>query len=204
MPATPAWLAPVESVLNRNIAARARAAALLRRLDGRSLQLQLTGMLRVRVLAQGGRLALLSGDDTAADAEICGSAGALLGMMAGTQPPAASAGNVQVRGDAEVASLYRELLSLARPDPEEEAARLIGDVAAHRLGNFVRGARGWLKGARDSAVANVAEYLTEEGRDVVNGTELDEYLRGVDAARESADRLEARLRRLERRSPGAG
>jgi ubiquinone biosynthesis protein UbiJ len=45
--------------------------------------------------------------------------------------------------------------------------------------------------------------LQEESRDLVNGTELDEFLRGVDELRETADRVEVRLARLEQRLKGA-
>ncbi len=204
MPATPAWLAPVENVLNRNIATQARAAAVCRRLEGKSLQLDVQGLIpvRVRALCERGRLALLAGDDAPADASIQGSAPALLAMMKGAATPAAGKGAVSVRGDAEVAELYRELLALVRPDPEEETARLFGDVAARRLGNVARQTVGWLKDAKRSVGENIAEYLTEESRDLVNRTELDEFLRAVDDLREGADRLEARIRRLDARAPG--
>ncbi len=203
MPATPAWLAPIENVLNRNIGAQARASMLMRRLEGKSLQLTVDGLMRVRAQAARGRLALLAGDDSPADAVISGSGLALLGMMAGEAAPVARDRAVSVRGDAEVAALYRELLALARPDPEEEVARLLGDVPARRLGNLARRTFGWLRRASRSAGENVAEYLTEEGRDLVNRTELGEFLRGVDDVREWTDRVEARIRRLERRANGS-
>jgi ubiquinone biosynthesis protein UbiJ len=205
MPATPAWLAPVESVLNRNIGARSEGVALLRRLEGKSLQLDLTGLVRVsvRAHAEHGRLALLAGDESAADATLSGSVPALLAMMRGAPAPAAGASSVKVSGDAEVAGLYRELLALARPDLEEEASRFLGDVPAHRLGNLARQTMGWLRGATRSFAANIAEYLTEESRDLVNRTELEEFLRGVDDLREGTDRLEARIRRLDQRSAGS-
>ena len=56
---------------------------------------------------------------------------------------------------------------------------------------------------RRTAGENIAEYLQEEGRDLVNKTELEEFLRGVDELRETADRIEARLGRLEARLKGA-
>ena len=207
MPATPAWLAPLEGALNRSIGNQSQAQALLRRLDGKSLQLDIHGLPGVRAAACGARLALLradgaGADDSPADATISGSAMALLGMMSGSAPRPAQGGSVQVRGDAEVAALYRELFALARPDPEEEVARLLGDVPARRLGNLARAAGSWLRGAGRTAGENVAEYLTEESRDVAGRTELEEFVRGVDEAREALDRLDARLRRLERASPG--
>jgi ubiquinone biosynthesis protein UbiJ len=47
---------------------------------------------------------------------------------------------------------------------------------------------------------NVAEYLQEEGRDVPNRTEAEEFLHGVDRIRDDVDRLEARLKLLEARN----
>jgi len=203
MAATPAWLAPLEAALNRNIAAQSRAAELLRRLEGKSVQLEVEGVLRIRAAARGGRLALLAGADSGADAVIGGTPGALLRLATALERPSGQ-GAVQVRGDAEVAGLYRELIALARPDLEEEAARLIGDVPARRLGVAVRRTRVWAERAGRSFAANLAEYLQEESRELVNKTEHEEFLRGVDELREAADRLEARLRRLEARLPGGG
>jgi len=52
---------------------------------------------------------------------------------------------------------------------------------------------------RRTAGENIAEYLQEEGRDLVTRTEMEEFLRGVDGVRESIDRIEARLIRIEQR-----
>ena len=197
MPATPAWLAPIEAMLNRNIAAQTHATDLVRRLDGKSLQLEVEGVTRVRAEAAGGRLALLAGLDAPADALIVGSPGALLQLLTGApRPQAAGAGGVQIKGDAEAAALYRELLTLAKPDLEEEMSRVIGDFPARRLAQLSRRTRTWLAQAGRSFGANVAEYLQEESRDLVNRTELEEFLQGTDDLREALDRLEARIKRL--------
>jgi ubiquinone biosynthesis protein UbiJ len=92
---------------------------------------------------------------------------------------------------------------LARPDPEEELSRWIGDFPARRVSQFATRLLQLGRHARRTAGENIAEYLQEEGRDLVNSTELDEFLRGVDELRETADRIEARLGRLEARSHGA-
>ena len=83
---------------------------------------------------------------------------------------------------------------LARPDPEEELSRWIGDVPARRVSQFARRALELARQARRTAGENIAEYLQEEGRDLVNRTELEEFLRGVDELRETADRVEAPAR----------
>src|ERR1700676_803775 len=88
MPATAAWLASAEAMLNRGIGASAQAAALARRLEGTSLQLDIEGFSRIRTAAVGGRLALLAGDDAGAayapaDATISGSPPAFLQLLKG-------------------------------------------------------------------------------------------------------------------------
>ena len=221
MPATPGWLGSIEAMFNRNIDASAAAVTLARRLDGKSLEIEAVGLLRVRIDAVAGRVALAGGaarslraaGEPPADAVIRGSSAALLqfaashGVGGSTRNPATAerggSAAVQVRGDAEAAALFRELLVLARPDFEEEISRVIGDVAAHRFMRAASHATGWLRHGRATAGANLREYLEEESRALVNATELGEFLNGVDALREAADRVEARLVRLERRLQAA-
>jgi ubiquinone biosynthesis accessory factor UbiJ len=203
MPATAAWLASVEALLNRCIDSSAQAAALARRLQGTSLQIDIDGITRIRASAHQGRLALLAADDSAADATISGSLPALLQLLKGGANREPGRPAAQIRGDAEIANRYRELFVLARPDPEEELSRWIGDFPARRLSQLAERALERARHARRTAGENIAEYLQEEGRDLVNKTELEEFLRGVDELRETADRIEARLGRLEARLNGA-
>jgi ubiquinone biosynthesis protein UbiJ len=199
MPATPAWLASVEALLNRNLEASGVGVGLARSLSGTCIQIDVEGWTRVRACVAGGRLALIAGDDSPADALITGSPAALLNLFAaraaGTGAPRAA----QIRGDAQIANLYRELFVQARPDLEEELSRMVGDLPARRIAQFARQASAWIRSTARTARENLSEYLQEESRDVVNHTEYEEFLRGVDAARETADRIAARLAGLERR-----
>lgn len=174
-----------------------------RRLQGTSLQVDIDGITRIRANAHHGRLALTAGDDSAADAVISGSPPALLQLLKGGARREPGKPAAQIRGDAEIANRYRELFMLARPDPEEELSRWIGDFPARRVSQFAQSLFKLARHARRTAGENIAEYLQEEGRDLVNTTELDEFLRGVDELRETADRIEARLGRLEARLKGA-
>jgi ubiquinone biosynthesis accessory factor UbiJ len=208
MPATAAWLASAEALLNRGIDSSTRAAELARRLEGTSLQVDIDGVVRLRASAHHGRLSLLSGEDsgnalTPANATISGSLPALLQLLQDGSNSRPGRPGAEIRGDAEIANRYRELLMLARPDPEEELSRWIGDFPARRVSQFARLAFEAVRHAGRTAGENIAEYLQEEGRDLVNKTELEEFLRGVDALRETADRIEARLGHLEARLEGA-
>ena len=198
MPATPAWLASAEAVLNRNIAASTPGQTLAKRLEGTSLQVDVESITRVRAACSAGRLALLAGDDSPADAVISGSAPALLQLFrTGSATQARS--SVQIRGDAEIANLYRELLAAARPDLEEELSRWVGDMPARLLSQLAKSVRTWARRTRRTAGENIAEYLQEEGRDLITKTEMEEFLRGVDGVRDGVDRIEARLRGIEQR-----
>jgi ubiquinone biosynthesis protein UbiJ len=134
---------------------------------------------------------------------ISGSLPALLQMLKAGAPAAQARSAVQIRGDAEIANLYRDLFAAARPDLEEELSRWVGDLPARHLSQLAKSVRTWARRARRTAGENIAEYLQEEGRDLVTKPELEEFLRGVDGVRDSVDRIEARLILLERRAKGA-
>jgi ubiquinone biosynthesis accessory factor UbiJ len=202
MPATPAWLASAEAVFNRNIPGSSQAAALARRLGGTSLQVDIDSITRVRAACFDGRLALTAGDGSPADAVISGSAPALLQMFRRASPSGQSRGSVQIKGDAEIADRYRELFVLARPDFEEELSRWVGDLPARHLSQLAKSVRSWASRARRTTGENIAEYLQEEGRDLVTKTEVEEFLRGVDGARDTLERIEARIAGIERRLKG--
>jgi ubiquinone biosynthesis protein UbiJ len=204
MAATPAWLAAVEALLNRGVHASMQATALARRLDGTALLLNIEGMAAIRLNVVRGRLALTGAGSSLdseagepADASISGSPLALFRLAGATGGRGAV-----VSGDAEIANSYRELIALARPDFEEELSRRIGDVPARALSQLALKTVEWARGARRAARENIAEYLQEESRDLVNKTELDEFLQGVDTLRETADRIDARIARLEQRLKG--
>jgi ubiquinone biosynthesis protein UbiJ len=218
MPATPAWLASAEALLNRCIGGSAQAAALARTLEGTSLAVEVASMTRIRAAVSGGRVNLFTGEEAGAaqagaapaaapevNATVSGTLPALLQMFNGTRNAkgAVPGRAAQIRGDAEIADRYRELFLLARPDPEEELSRWIGDFPARRLSQFAGRALEAMRRVRRTAGENIAEYLQEEGRDLVNKTELEEFLRGVDSLRDTADRIDARLKHLEQRIKGA-
>ncbi len=184
-----------------------RAAAAARRLNNTSLQIDIEGVYALRAAVSAERLALMAGGESEADAAISGSPWALFELLAGGVkstggPDAEGRAATRIRGNAEIANRYRELFALARPDLEEELSRLTGDVPARRLSQFARAAFAWVRNSGRTAGENIAEYLHEESRDLVNRAELEEFLLGVDQSREMADRIDLRLARLERRLKG--
>jgi ubiquinone biosynthesis protein UbiJ len=122
--------------------------------------------------------------------------------MRSARPVLDKGSSLKISGDAEIANLYRALFAAARPDLEEEMSRWIGDMPARHLSLVAKSVRTWARRARRSAGENIAEYLQEEGRDLVNPVEMQEFLHSVDELREAADRIEARIQIMEQRVRG--
>ena len=186
----------LENVLNRGLPRSPRAQQLCHELAGRSLAVHLPDMVRVRLTSTGEALRIQVGNEPA-DAEVMGGPLSLLALSRARHPAAEQRG-VEMRGDAETVERFRELLRLLAPDPEEELSLLFGDVPAHQLGRFLRAGGNWAQATAQTALTNVAEYLAHESRDLVPRAEAEQFLRGVDALREHADRLAARLALLSR------
>jgi len=204
-------------MFNRSIESSSQAAQLARRLNSTSLQLDVEGLISVCANMHGDRLGLFAvdrggvprggqpQDALPADAVISGSVQALVSLLRGVRPSRAEErAAVIIRGDAEIANLYRQFFIAARPDPEEELSRWIGDAPARALSRLAGGVGGWLRRTHRVFGENIAEYLKEESRDLVARTEVEEFLEGVDQIRESADRVEARLHDLQRALPPSG
>jgi ubiquinone biosynthesis accessory factor UbiJ len=195
-------LEKLAAVLNRNVAQSNRASALTAQLDGRTLSLVLEGTpLTLHFRVADGRIAIDSGQPGDADASLSGSPLALLSLAGPGAEDRLRGSAIRIAGDAEVAQRFRDLLQQAQPDFEEELSRVVGDVAAHRVAGLARGIFDWGRKAAGSLSTSVAEYLQEESRDLPTRVEVEEFLEAVDRLRESADRLEARLARLESSAP---
>ncbi|MGE0115570.1 MAG: SCP2 domain-containing protein [Steroidobacteraceae bacterium] len=194
-------LSAFEATLNRNIAASSAAKGLCARLNGKSLRLQLTGVpVQFTLHAEADCVHLSTGADDHVDASLSGSPLGLLNLATQQTASSLSGSSVRIEGDAEVAQGFSELLKQARPDFEEELSRVVGDVAAHQMGNTVRSLLGFGRRVGDTFLQNMGEYLSEESRDVPSKTEADEFNRDVDSLRDDVERFEARLNALERKT----
>jgi ubiquinone biosynthesis accessory factor UbiJ len=72
-------------------------------------------------------------------------------------------------------------------------------VPAHQLGRLAAAGLAFGRRLVTTAVTNAAEYFAHERADLVPRAEGEQFLRGVDALRDSVDRLQARLDLLARR-----
>ncbi len=193
-------LRPLVRALNRNIGESTPARELCEQLDGKTIAVRVrdTGLAMVFAIDDE-VLDLRTGIKAEPDVVLTGSL-VTLAKMAGPNghdhSPAALQGGLDISGDAFTAQAFQKLLKHARPDPEEELSRFVGDAAAFRAGEIARGMRDWAIEARATMGANVREYLQEERREVPSRYEFERFGSGVDALRDDVARLEARVNRL--------
>lgn len=72
----------------------------------------------------------------------------------------------------------------------------LGDIAASRVEQLLRGAGEWRREAAESAGRNLAEYAVYEQPLLAESAAIHAFIDEVDRLREDADRLEARLNEL--------
>lgn len=198
MDALEAVLRPVANVLNRNILESTPARELCEQLSGTviAIRVQDTALAAYFIIADDA-LAMVASTDQEPDVIICGSLITLARMAGESGETAVRDGSLDLSGDAELANQFQQLLSYAKPDIEEELSGVIGDVAAHRLGELARGLGRWSRDARSTMGTNIREYLQEESRDAPSRYEVEKFSSNVGTLRDDVDRLEARLNRLQ-------
>ena len=194
-----ALLQPVALVLNKNIRESTPARTLCGRLDGKVVAI------RVRDTALAGyftineeTVVLNAEHDAEPDVVITGSL-MTLALLAGED--SIRDGSLDLTGDAATAQAFQQLLAHAKPDIEEELSGIIGDTAAHGLGEIARGVGRWARQSRSIMHDNIREYLQEESRDVPSRYEVEQFSKDVNTLRDDVNRLAARLDRL-RDTPG--
>ena len=189
----------IENVLNRGLPRSPRARQLCRELQGHRVGVEVSGFTRLVVESTGETLQVKRDPSATTEAEIVGGAFSLLALAGDSPEAVVQRGDVEIRGDVELAQRFRELALLLRPDIEEEVSKVIGDVPAHHLGRVARAAFSWTRNAASTQVRNVAEYFAHERQHLVPRAEADQLLKGVDTLRENVDRLEARIELLARK-----
>jgi ubiquinone biosynthesis protein UbiJ len=98
----------------------------------------------------------------------------------------------RVEGNAEFATELSFIFRHLHWDAEEDLARLVGDIAAHRMVQSAQRIATWHRQATANLAGNLAEYLAHENRQLVTHEEFASF-------RETLARLNADLSRLEAR-----
>ena len=194
----------LETALNRALALDEDTRAKLAALEGRRVGVELRGVnLALAITVQDARLTVGPHWDRSSDLNLRAGPASLIAMALrrgddALLPP----GKVEISGDAELARRIEKLLRAFQPDVEEAFARTFGDVLGVPLARGLRRAFAWSRDSAQALAEDTAAWLRDERRDLVAPVEMEQWLDDVDSLRERSERLEARLRLIERRTPG--
>ena len=140
-------------------------------------------------------------DDVTADTTISGSLRNLRSLMNSNE--ALFKGAVKIEGDIGVSHQLKEIVARLDPDWQDAVSPYLGDGITHRLDMFQSGFTRWLKRTGDALRMNTGEYLQEEVELVAAESQVRVFSEDVDEVRAAADRLDARIRQLEKQALGS-
>jgi ubiquinone biosynthesis protein UbiJ len=190
--------ARLQALVDRGVEGSPRARDLLALLQGRRMLVVARHTpWELMLQAQDGRLLLLRAASAAPDVRLAGTPFGLLALLREDPTAVIRRGDVVLSGDAEIGQRFQELTLLLRPDLDAGLARVIGDIPAYGIGSLLRKALEYGRGSLATQAQNVGEYLAHERQVLVPRAEAAQFLEAVDTLREDADRLAARVARLE-------
>ena len=188
----------LESALNRALALDPEIGTTLAPLEGRRVGVDLRGMnLALAIAVRDGKLRVGPNWESASDLNVRAAPASLLAfaLRRGEDTPLPP-GKVEISGDAQLARTLEKIAREYRPDFEEAFARTFGDVAGVALARAFSGAFAFARESAQALAQDTAEFLREESRDLIAPAEMETFLDDVDALRERAERLEARIGRI--------
>jgi len=197
----PMLLAGLEVAINRYLAMDSASLARLGELSGKVIAVELRGLnLTLSMAPHSGGIQLLQDFAGTPDTVISGTPLALVRVGIGGDRAALFAGEAEIRGDVPLGQRFEAVLREIDIDWEEQLSQLVGDVAAHQVGNLVRDTLAWGAKSADTLRRDLGEYLQEESGQLPRPAEVQAFMAGVDTLRDDTARLEARIRRLQDRT----
>ena len=132
-----------------------------------------------------------------ADATISGKVNTLRTLLSGNE--AIYSGDVKIEGDIGMTQHLRQILSNIELDWQEALSPIAGDAITHRIDVAQAQLMEWFKRTRGAAKMNLREYLQEEAELLAPSSELETFCEEVDELRAAADRVAAKVQRLEKK-----
>ena len=191
----PAVEKSIEAVLKMDPDTRGRLASI----NGKSIRVNISSPAVSLLLsvAEGRVLLALPDDNDGLDPDltISGSIASLRSLLDGND--AVYTGDVGIEGDIGTSGQLKQILVLLDPDWQDALSPYLGDGLTHRLDMAQADLGRWLRRTREGVRQNTSEYLQEEVEVLAPNSEVQLFCAVVDDTRAAADRLTARVQRLE-------
>ena len=187
-----------EKIVNKVLSLDEETLAALAILAGNVIEIDvLKTELRIFILPSGKGITLETEYEGKADVAIKGTPSALLGMISAEK---IGAGDVEINGNVGLAQKFKSILRNVEIDWEEYLSQFIGDIASHKIGNFLRQVSRFAKKSGKTIGMDISEYLRYEKDALPDKSEVDEFNQAIDKLRDDVERLQKRLERLEKKN----
>jgi ubiquinone biosynthesis protein UbiJ len=185
----------LESVINRYLALDPEMLDKLARFNGKVIKLEMTGINKTLYMLPNDRgIQVLTEHEGPADTVLRGSPASLFKMgLVSNAAELLLKGEIEITGDTRLGHQFKNVFSQMDIDWSEPLADLLGDSLAYQVQQSAGKLARWGKESVKSVSTSFSEYLQEESRDVVTGTELNIFNEAVDQCRNDVDRLQARV-----------
>ena len=195
-----ALTAAIETALNRYLSLDPDALSRFSLLEGKIIAIEIIGLNKtLSLFPSADDFMILADFDGEADATISGTPIALAKMGLTKDPKdLLFTGEITITGDTSLANQFNHLLSQLDIDWEEILAKNIGDIAAHKMGSFLRNSSQWFKRSANSVLLDAGEYIQEETHLSPSNAELRRFIKQVDELREATDRLKMKIKFLKK------
>lgn len=192
----------LEGAINRVLEWDEDAPELLKRLNGRLLQLEFEGI-GIRLFFGFGpyRINVSAESDDEPDTIVSGSPQALftMAMPDDLEGWGSADSRVNISGDATLARDLERLFSQLDPDWEGAMSRLFGEVLGHQVAMGLRGGMKQARAAASNASKAFEDYAQRSDGPTPSSEEFREFSRAVEQTHGAVNRLERKLAALEDR-----
>lgn len=196
-------LKKLERVINSALQFDEESYKKLTGLDGKVIAIEISGLnitVYLKLTSQG--VELKSECDAAVDVSIRASAMTFFTLLLiGRGEQSVSVGDMEITGDVDLAQQFQSILKTLEIDWEEYISKWAGDYPAHKLGNFFRDTRKYVKESKEMMGMDISEYLRYEKELLPDQIEIDEFNLAVDIIRNDVERLRQRLIRFNGKLP---
>ncbi len=110
----------------------------------------------------------------------------------------AALNDAPISGDTDFAQALAYIVQHLQWDYEEDLSKVVGDIAAHRIGSTARGAAAWAKQSADSFLQMSKDFWTEERPTIAKSQQVAAFVASVDELRDAVARLEKRIELMEK------
>lgn len=109
---------------------------------------------------------------------------------------AAALNEAVITGDTSLAQTLAYIAQNLQWDYEEDLSKVVGDIAAHRVGSAARNVSAWAKESTNSFLQMSKDFWTEERPTIAKSDDVAAFISSVDELRDAVARLEKRIEML--------